>query len=628
MEPTFSLDEFEQLVYTQAHDQAALMFLGSLLLLHQKRGDLDGDFRASGMMGLSRDEQRQRFCTRLVSAVSTLFSNPDFRPSQECFRLFLTLHEWIGMLFSATAFGDADHVTRHLNPRGPADQQFLPGDSFLEKLCLLYSIESETELDFAALWAHDKVMAARLALVLLAPVFKGSTNGHGKREALLQWLPGRLRQIEDLDDLPTTVLHNAYMFCSYADAPQRHAIKQDINVLVRRKLAQLGLMDLPAPVVPPTHGHAQRRKKPLMMVVVEWFSGAHSIYRTHSRTIEAAREHFEVVGFGFGYAIDDAGREIFDRFIELEKPEYIGDSLRTIRAFAEAEQPDVLYMPSVGMFVLTVFMSNLRFAPLQIAALGHPATTHSDKIDYISVEADYVGDPACFSERLLKLPKDGQPYRASRALPDITHRELERRETIKVVVTASPMKLNPAFLDACREIQQRADIPVQFHFMPGTCEGLPLHHMRGVISKAVPGAITHGFLEYVSYLSRVDDADLFLSPFPFGNTNGIVDAFTLGVPGVCKTGPEVFEHIDGALFARAGMPAWTTAGSVEQYIDAAVRMITQHDEREGLRRQLIDTRAVERFFEGRPEVFGKRVLRLVRENRRRQLTAPESVATA
>jgi hypothetical protein len=169
---------------------------------------------------------------------------------------------------------------------------------------------------------------------------------------------------------------------------------------------------------------------------------------------------------------------------------------------------------------------------------------------------------------------------------------------------------------------------VQFHFMPGTCEGLPLHHMRGVISKAVPGAITHGFLEYVSYLSRVDDADLFLSPFPFGNTNGIVDAFTLGVPGVCKTGPEVFEHIDGALFARAGMPAWTTAGSVEQYIEAAVRMITQHDEREGLRRQLIDTRAVERFFEGRPEVFGKRVLRLVRENRRRQLTAPESVATA
>src|ERR1700739_4073676 len=79
------------------------------------------------------------------------------------------------------------------------------------------------------------------------------------------------------------------------------------------------------------------------------------------------------------------------RLYELEQPDYLGECLKTIRDFAEAEQPDVLYMPSVGMFVLTVFMSNLRIAPLQIAALGNPAPTHSDKIDYISVEEDYVG---------------------------------------------------------------------------------------------------------------------------------------------------------------------------------------------------------------------------------------------
>jgi predicted O-linked N-acetylglucosamine transferase (SPINDLY family) len=90
--------------------------------------------------------------------------------------------------------------------------------------------------------------------------------------------------------------------------------------------------------------------------------------------------------------------------------------------------------------VLTLFMSNLRIAPLQIAALGRPATTHSDKIDYISVEEDYIGDPACFSERLLKLPKDGQPYRPSHALPGVVPHVPERRETIQIVVTASAMK--------------------------------------------------------------------------------------------------------------------------------------------------------------------------------------------
>lgn len=485
---------------------------------------------------------------------------------------------------------------------------------------MLYSTESELEINFAALWAYDKTLAASLALVLLAPTFKGSPSAHVKREALIEWLPGKLRQIDDLDDLPTALLHNAYMFCSYADSPRRHEIKRDINVLVRRKLAQLGLTDLPAAsasaaALAPAKNRARSGKKPLMLVVLEWFGGAHSIYRTHSRTLEAAREHFEVVGFGFGYAIDDIGRAVFDRFIELEQPEYIGECLKTIRDFAETEKADVLYMPSVGMFVLSVFMSNLRVAPLQIAGLGHPATTHSDKIDYVSVEEDYVGDPACFSERLLKLPKDGQPYRPSASLPELVARIPPSREILEVVVTASAMKLNPGFLDACREIDARAATPVEFHFMSGVPAGLPLERIRDVIGRALPRAVVHGFHDYAGYLARVNRADLFLSPFPFGNTNGIVDALTLGLPGVCKRGAEVFERIDGALFERVGMPSWTTADSVEDYVAAAVRMIDSHDERVLLRQRLIDTRAVERCFKGRPQAFAERVRKLMREKK-------------
>lgn len=620
-EATFSLDEFEHLVYTRQHVRASIQLLSAFALLQHKRGLLDESFLASGMSGLAPAEQRTRFCTRLASAASTLFADPEFQLPGECFRLFLTLHEWVGLLFSVTPFGNADHVACQLNPRGAHDRQFLAGDRFVEKLCVLYSTGSEMELDFVALWAYDKVLAASLALVLLAPVFKGSPSAHLKREALTEWLPGKLQQIGDLDDLPTALLHNAYMFCSYAETPRRHEIKRDINVLVRRKLTQLGLTDLPAPprkanaASAKTPKNAKRRKKPLMMVVLEWFGGAHSIYRTHSRTIEAARKHFEVVGFGFGYAIDDIGRAVFDRFIELEDPEYIGECLRTIRDFAEREKPDVLYMPSVGMFVMTVFMSNLRVAPLQIAGLGHPATTHSDKIDYVSVEEDYVGDPACFSERLMKLPKDGQPYRPSVALPEISARIPPARETLEVVITASAMKLNPGFLAACREIGARAATLVEFHFMSGVPAGLALDQMREVIGRAVPGAVVHEFCQYADYLERVNRSDLFLSPFPFGNTNGIVDALTLGLPGVCKRGPEVFERIDGALFERVGMPPWTTADNVEGYIAAAVQMIDGHDDRTALRQRLIDTRAVERCFEGRPEAFAESALALLLESR-------------
>jgi hypothetical protein len=212
------------------------------------------------------------------------------------------------------------------------------------------------------------------------------------------------------------------------------------------------------------------------------------------------------------------------------------------------------------------------------------------------------------------LQKDGQPYRPSGALPDIVARIPPPRERLEIVITASAMKLNPGFLDACREIGARAATPVEFHFMSGVPAGLPLDRMRDVIRNALPGALVHGFHDYAGYLERVNRADLFLSPFPFGNTNGIVDAITLGVPGVCKRGAEVFERIDGALFERVGMPSWAVADSVEDYVAAAVRMIDGHAERAELRRRLIDTRAVERCFEGRPQAFGERVLELLRAN--------------
>ena len=634
-EAVFSLDHFEQLVYTRQHVKACIQLITALALLRRQHGDLDKSFVASGMTGLPPAAQRQRFCTRLASAASSLFADPQFELPPACLGLFLALHEWLGLVFCATTFGNADHVARHLNPRGAADAQFLAGDRFVEKLCVLYSTDSELELNFAALWAYDKVLAAGLALALMSPVFNGSANAHLKREALIEWLPGKLRQIDNLDDLPSAVLHNAYMFCSYADTPRRHEIKRDINVLVRRKLAQMGLTDfsathLPAVVLaggggagagagdaaPGSAKRGTRRgsgEKPLMMVVLEWFGGAHSIYRTHSRTLEAAREHFEVVGFGFGYAVDDAGRAVFDRFIELEKPDYIGECLKTLREFAATERPDVLYMPSVGMFVLTIFLSNLRVAPLQIAGLGHPATTHSDRIDRVSVEKNYVGNPSCFSEPLMTLPKDGQPYRPSVALPEIVAELAPLRERLQVMITASAMKINPCFLDACREIGVRAVTPVEFHFMTGVPAGLRLQRIRAVIGETLPHAVVHGFHDYARYMARVNEADLFLSPFPFGNTNGIVDALTLGLPGVCKRGPEVFERIDGALFERVGMPAWATADSVEDYVSAAVRMIDVHAERTALRQRLIDTRAVERCFEGRPQAFGESVLKVLRE---------------
>ncbi|MFM0136147.1 tetratricopeptide repeat protein [Caballeronia grimmiae] len=335
--------------------------------------------------------------------------------------------------------------------------------------------------------------------------------------------------------------------------------------------------------------------------------------RTHSRTLLAARARFDVVAMCSPSAIGKAGREVFDRVIELPEDKPLVEGLAMIREFAERECPDVLYMPSVGMSLLTTSVSNMRLAPLQIAGLGHPATTHSDCIDYVSVEDDYLGDPACFSEALLRLPKDGQPYRPSQLMGTIAPRKKNASGRVHIGIASSLMKLSPSFLSACKQILERSKVPVVFHFVTSGGDIATLMHLRRVVLSLLPRQSVEitAALPYMNYIGYLNDMDMFLSPFPFGNTNGIVDAFTVGLPGVCKTGREVFERIDGAMFMRAYMPGWLVADTAEEYVDAAVRLANNREEREALRKYMLEKNIVQRFFEGRPEVFGEMVLDLV-----------------
>ena len=111
----------------------------------------------------------------------------------------------------------------------------------------------------------------------------------------------------------------------------------------------------------------------------------------------------------------------------------------------------------------------------------------------------------------------------------------------------------------------------------------------------------------------ISDCDLFINPFPFGNTNGIIDCITAGLVGICKTGREVHEHIDEALFGRLGMPDWMVAKTIDDYVEASIRLINNHEERHSLRQLMSGPSKVELFFKGRPELMGQMFMARLKE---------------
>ncbi|ENP2200681.1 cobalt ABC transporter permease [Salmonella enterica] len=611
------MEDFEAAVHQDDHEPTVWSLLFLLEQLDKNYGNWGGSFAAFAP-GQDREGINEHLCTRLAGAITTLFSRPDFNISEEGYARLMNYHRWLALIFAVSPYRHGDHIIRNHNAagRGVVDPLTLNGSN-LRLFCLCYFPDSQIALQPELLWEYDRKTVVRLFFALLSGRALPTPEAHAKREQLLAWLPSRLEDIESPDFLPVAVLHDVVMHCSYADLPGKHAIKRHINRLVLSGLSSGPVQEMlpfPAPPV---------RKKPVLAVVLEWFTCQHSIYRTHSTAMRALREHFHVTGLALSGATDELTRSVFDDFTEVPAESAVPEMVARLREL----QPDVVYYPSVGMFPLTVWLSNLRLAPLQLMALGHPATTHSSCIDGVLVEEDYLGDPSCFSEKVYPLPKDALPYLP----PENVHWVLPERESfeerrqrawpfalpVRVAVCASIMKINPGFLTTLAEIARRSRTPVRYCFYLGMSHGLSHDYMVRVIRSYLPDAEVNAHMQVQAYQQALNTCEMFVDPFPFGNTNGLVDTVRHGLPGVCMTGPEVHTHIDEGLFRRLGLPEELIAEDRESYIRAVVKLAEDTNWREWWQKKLSETDVEQVLFRGRPEEFTRVVYELYESGKRK-----------
>ena len=603
-----SVIRLEQEVSAKNFEAACVELLDILSKIDTNFGGIEGiEIDYPGQLNDElKQEKIKHFCTRVAVAMSELFSDPQLDISEGGAQRFFSLQRWINMIFASSPFVNADHVLQTYN-RNPdktnlSDFHLDNARSSLIKFCILYLPESNINVNLDALWNLDPELCASLCFALQSPRFIATDQAFSKRSTILQWFPEKLATIENLNNVPSSISHDVYMHCSYDVAENKHWVKKALNQVIRRHLLQGGWTDRDVTKL------GERNGKPVMVVLLEHFHSSHSIYRTHSTSMIAARERFHLIGVG-NEAVDAAGQAVFDEF-HLLKGDNIFSKLNELKEICEKNGAAVLYMPSIGMDLTTIFASNTRLAPVQVIALGHPATTHSDFIEYVIVEDDYVGSEKCFSEQLLRLPKDALPYVPSALAPQhVEYRLRENPEVVNIGIASTTMKLNPYFLAALKAIRDRANVKVHFHFALGQSSGVTHPYVERFIKSYLGNdATAHPHVPYDQYLRILHNCDMMVNPFPFGNTNGIIDMVTLGLVGVCKTGAEVHEHIDEGLFKRLGLPEWLIANTVDEYVERAIRLAENHQERLELRRHIIENNGLKTLFTGDPSPMGKVLL--------------------
>ena len=581
-----NLEVFELTVYRREPEEAAKQLQAILATLDSVAGMVDDRIHPQSAENSLLDVYLDHVIHRLAAAITSLFSDPGFQLSAQGFSELMRWQRWISAIFAASDFHSTDHILETFNlPQPVGSQDYTLNLEDLPKFAFLYSPESQIPLNIDLLWQHYPEMAVSLAMVLLSPRFLGSDAAHHKRNQLLPWLTDKLNQLGRLEAIPTQTLHDVYMHCSYATIGDRHAIKRSINRLVRQWIAEQGIGDLPLQPLP-VRAAARKpaARKPVALVVLEWFGANHSIYRTHSKTIGAMRADFHVIGLGYGKCVDQQVRHVFDQFIEIPEVE-MAQQLQQVRQICDQQGVAVIYMVSIGMSPLNIFLSNLRLAPLQVTSWGHPATSNSPFIDYYIAERDLVPDPNLFSEEILWLEPDEMPFRITEAMAKAMakRQEIASKGVLQIAICASTMKLNPAFLATLVRIVQASEVPVHFHFLVAGCIGIVYRQISKTVANYLPGMVSvYPQLGFEAYMQVIANCDLCLNPYPFGNCNGIVDVLLNGVVGVCMQGPHLFESIDQALYRRLGLPEWLIASDEKGYIEAAMRLIND----EGLRQQL------------------------------------------
>ena len=117
------------------------------------------------------------------------------------------------------------------------------------------------------------------------------------------------------------------------------------------------------------------------------------------------------------------------------------------------------------------------------------------------------------------------------------------------------------------------------------------------IREWLPNAIVYPSDDYSNFLRNLNRCDIQLASFPVGGTNSNVDALRLGIPVVTLWGEEVHSRVDGAMLKAIDVPSWLIAKSEAGYVDAAIRLIENDQERFEISSELLSADLEGQFFD-------------------------------
>jgi hypothetical protein len=532
-------DVYLQLYTTGAHDRLAEEFLR--FFRHFLTNDYSGLSAKSGLI-----------LNRLVGAFLFILSRPDFQIPQKYLVDMVELNPIIANVVALSSYRTTD----------PQLSLILRQPRNFAKLLILCSPRNAIQIDPRQLFAVD----ANAASLWYFLYFK--TPGTYANPLVFENMRRHIRYLDDRLILPDHQVLLAYFHATYIDNDNQAPIKRKINGLIQEFTRSVAVRNRPD-------------GKTIAIITSKWFPSS-SVYRCYAKAVRALAERFPLELVHLGPARPDLDGSLFRRLRNMT----VCDNRIDIRDVAD-NPFQLAFYPDIGMDVESLYTSNLRLAPIQAMAYGHPSSTFGSQIDYFigGMDLELLEDAETnYAERLVVIPGNGQPT----AQP--THFDAEKAaqaaltrtdDTIVVNCPWSQDKTNYPLLRCLQEIRDRARKKVLFRFYPN--EGLLrmnyfLPYRRDLEELLGSDRIEIHTIFGQAYMEKMASGHLALDSHPFAGYNTVIDCLLLGIPLVSLEGRKSIERVGSALLRRFGLDE-LVAATIDDYVAKAVRLIDEPDRR-------------------------------------------------
>jgi predicted O-linked N-acetylglucosamine transferase (SPINDLY family) len=541
--PTFNPRELLHLYENEKHDALSEALLGVLRHFEQTTYmHVGGELRY--------------FIDAFMKHFLYLFTQVDYLPNQQDLVRFVNSNLTIANLAAMSSFHTTDPFVEILS-RQPRNYG---------KLLAIYSPRNNVKIDPKFFFDTDASLASLWFSQALDMYRSGSVNpvARANLKRLVTNPDERINNVFNLSDV--------YFGATYLDGSADRQIRE----LVSRRIKAGALANAPKIENTPNPRH--------IAIASSLYFPGHSVYRILSDFVEALREDYQLTLLHLGPMRDNIDIGPFHRL------KYIGfhDGSLNIESIRRNDF-GMVFFPDVGMTTESIFLANLRIAPIQVCGLGQSVSTFASEIDYYISGADVElleRSAENYSERLVLLPGFGCVHRH----PTYELQKPARRED-RFVINCSwyPQKVNCELLGLAKRIIEQANKPVYFRLFVGGGLARKNDHLPFVMD--VENALGRENVEvvagkaYQEYMAAMEEGEISIDSAPFGGCNVIADSLYLRKPTVAYEGTKWYNRIGPAMLRSVGFQE-LIATNDDEYVQCVVRLINDDAYRNDVQQRL------------------------------------------